>query len=137
MSDQNPVIFYPSKSQLMPVVFNIAAAPFLLYLIQLWPWPPTVVHLGVFGLTTIIAVRYLRRQLQTPRLVFDEPGIIWKTTFPAEDILAVKPYMRALKIWVRVDGVEKEKVINLWWASKEDVQQIFAIASARYGVKEA
>lgn len=136
MNDQNPVVFYPGKAQLMPVVLNIAVSPLLLYLVRLWPWPPTILHLGVFVLTTVIAVRYLRSQLKKPRLVFDEPGIIGKTTYPAGNIQGIKPYMRALRVWVTIDGKEKEKVINLWWASKEDLQRIFSIASERYPVRK-
>lgn len=120
----------------MPVVLNIAVSPLLLYLVRLWPWPPTILHLGVFVLTTVIAVRYLRSQLKKPRLVFDEPGIIGKTTYPAGNIQGIKPYMRALRVWVTIDGKEKEKVINLWWASKEDLQRIFSIASERYPVRK-
>ncbi len=120
----------------MPVVFNIAVSPLLLYLFRLWPWPPTTLHLGVFVLTTIIAARYLRSQLKIPRLVFDTPGIIGKNTYLTEDIRGVKPYMRALRVWVSIDGKEKEKVINLWWASREDLQSIFSIASERYPVRE-
>ena len=136
MTDQNPVIFYPGKKQLMPIVFNIAVSPLLLYLFRLWPWPPTMLHLGAFVLTTLIAMRYLKSQRKKPRLVFDEPGIISKIDFPAEHIKGVKPYMRALRIWIDVDGREKEKVINLWWASKEDLQRIFTIARERYPVRE-
>ena len=136
MSDQNPVIFYPGKTQLMPVVLNIAVSPLLLYLLRLWPWPPTTLHLAVFIITTLIAVRYLKSQLKKPRLVFDEPGIISEIDFPAGHIRGVKPYMRALRIWIDVDDREKEKVINLWWASKEDLQRIYSIACERYTLRE-
>lgn len=120
----------------MPVVFNIAVSPLLLYLFRLWPWPPTTLHLAVFVLTTVIALRYLKAQLKKPRLVFDEPGIISKTVYPAADITGVKPYMRALQVWVLIDGKEKEKVINLWWASKDDLQRIYQIATERFAVRE-
>jgi hypothetical protein len=40
--------------------------------------------------------------------------------------------MRALRIKFNKDGKEKEKVLNLWWASKNDIKKIYEIASARY-----
>ena len=136
MNEKNPVIFYPGKAQLMQVAVNIAISPLLLYLFRIWPWPPTTVHLGAFFLTTILALRFYQSQKQRPKLVFDEPGIISSKTYAANDIVGVKPYMRALRIWVMIDGREKEKVVNLWWASKEDLQRIFATASERYKVRD-
>lgn len=136
MNEKNPVIFYPAKIQLIPVALNIAISPFLLYLFRLWPWPPTTIQLGAFFLTGILALRFYRAQMQNPKLVFDEPGIISSKTYAANDIVGVKPYMRALRIWIMVDGREKDEVINLWWAGKEDLQRIFAIASERYKVRE-
>lgn len=136
MNEKNPVIFYPGKAQLIQVAVNIAISPLLLYLFRIWPWPPTTVHLGAFFLTTILAFRFYQSQLQRPKLVFDEPGIISSKTYAAKDIVGVKPYMRALRIWVMIDGIEKEKVVNLWWASKEDLQRIFAIACERYKARD-
>jgi len=130
------VSFYPGKKQLMPVAFNIAIAPMLLYLFRLWPWPPTVLHAGVFMLTSIMAVRYVKHHLQKARMVIDDRGIHCGKFYPAESIRGVKPYMRALKIWVDIDGNEKEKVINLWWASKEDLQAIFQQTAERYTLRD-
>lgn len=132
MNDDSPVEFYPGKAQLIPVAFNIALAPMLLYLLGLWPWPPTTLHLGVFFITTIMAFRFVKSRLGKPRLVFDDKGIHFGKSFAAADIRGVKPYMRALKVWVNKDGKVSEKVINLWWASKKDLQAIFAQASQRY-----
>jgi hypothetical protein len=133
---QNSVSFYPGKKQLIPVAFNIAVAPMLLYLFRLWPWPPTVLHMAVFALTSIMAVRYVKYHVQKARMVIDDFGIHCGKSYPADSIRAVKPYMRALKVWVDIDGKEKEKVINLWWVSKEGLQAIFQQASERYGLRE-
>ena len=137
MSEQKTVAFFPGKTQLMPVTFNIAVAPFVLYLIGIWPWPPTVWHLGVFGVTTVIAVRYLRTRLARPGLILDEKGIHYGgRSYVDTEIEGVKPYMRALKIRVSQDGNVSEKVINLWWASREDVQAIISLVSQRYKLVE-
>ena len=133
---QSSISFYPGKKQLIPLAFNIAVAPMLLYLFGLWPWPPTVLHMAVFALTIIMAVRYVKYHLQKARMVIDDSGIHCGKFYPADSIRAVKPYMRALKVWVDIDGNEKEKVINLWWASKEDLQVIFQQASERYSLRE-
>jgi hypothetical protein len=133
---QNSISFYPSKKQLIPVAFNIAVAPMLLYLVRLWPWPPTVLHMAVFALTIIMAVRYVKYHLQKARMVIDDSGIHCGKFYPADSIRAVKPYMRALKVWIEIDGKEKEKVINLWWAGKADLQAIFQQASERYTIRE-
>ena len=135
-SVQKAVSFYPGKKQLMPVAINIAIAPIMLYILRIWPWPPTVVHLAVFVLTSIMALRYFKYQLQKVRMVIDDSGIHCGQSYPAESILAVKPYMRALKIWINVDGKEREKVLNLWWAGKEDIQSICQLASERFSLRE-
>ena len=132
----NSVSFFPGKKQLIPLAFNIAVAPMLLYLFGLWPWPPTILHLAVFALTGVMAVRFVKHHLKKARMVIDDSGIHCGRSYPADSIRGVKPYMRALKVWVEIDGKEKEKVINLWWASKEDLQAIFQQASERYGLRD-
>ena len=136
MSEQDSVTFYSGKKQLMPIAFNIAVAPMLLYLFRLWPWPPTTLHLVAFILSTVLAFRYYKSRLVKPRLVFDANGIHCGASYGADVIEGVKPYMRALKIFVNVDGKQKEKVVNLWWASKEDLQSIFETAISRYQLVE-
>ena len=120
----------------MPLAFNIAVAPMLLYLFGLWPWPPTLLHMAVFVLTSTMAARFVTHHLQKARMVIDDSGIHCGRSYPADSIRAVKPYMRALKVWVEIDGNEIEKVINLWWASKEDLQVIFQQATERYSLRE-
>ena len=136
MNDQNSIAFYPGKTQLLPIAFNIAISPVLLYLVGLWPWPPTTLHLAVFVVTTITAIRFLKSRLGKSRLVFDNAGIHCGVSYPSESISCVKPYMRALTIRINEDGKEKEKIINLWWASKEDIKKIYEIATTRYRLME-
>lgn len=136
MNDQNSIAFYPGKTQLLPIAFNIAISPMLLYLIGLWPWPPTMLHLAVFVVTTITAIRFLKSRLGKSRLVFDNAGIHCGVSYPSESISGVKPYMRALTIRINKDGKEKEKIINLWWASKDDIKKIYEIATTRYRLME-
>lgn len=132
----NPVSFYPGKKQLIPLAFNIAIAPMLLYLLGFWPWPPTVLHIAVFALTSTMAVRFVKHHLQKARLVIDDAGIHCGRSYPANSIRGVKPYMRGLKVWIDKDGSEIEKVINLWWASKDDLQVIFQQATERYTLRD-
>ncbi len=135
MSEQESVVFYPGKAKLIPVALNIAIAPMLLYFSGVWPWPPTVLHILVFVLTAIIAFQFVKRSLKKPRMIFDNKGIHYGgVIYPTESIIAIKPYMRALKIKIDKEGKEKEKVVNLWWAGKDDIRKIYETATARYKI---
>jgi hypothetical protein len=135
MSEQESVVFYPGKAKLIPIAFNIAVVPMLLYFSGVWPWPPTILHMVVFVLTAIVAVKFIKRSIKKPRLIFDNEGIhCGGVTYPTESIISIQPYMRALRIKFNKDGKEKEKVLNLWWASKNDIRRIYEIATARYKV---
>ena len=133
MSEQESVVFYPGKSKLIPIAFNIAVVPMLLYFSGLWPWPPTPLHIVVFVLTAVVAVKFISRSIKKPRLIFDNDGIhCGGISYPAESVISVQPYMRALRIKFNKGDREKEKVINLWWASKKDIRKIYETAAARY-----
>jgi hypothetical protein len=135
MSEEETVIFYPGKAKLIPIAFNIAIVPMLLYFSGVWPWPPTILHMVVFVLTAIVAVKFIKRSIKKPRLIFDNKGIhCGGVTYPTELIISIQPYMRALRIKFNKDGKEKEKVLNLWWASKKDIGRIYEIATERYKV---
>jgi hypothetical protein len=128
-----PVTFYPGKKQLLPIAFNIAVAPMLLYLLGLWAWPPSLVHLVAFVFTSLIAIRFVRSHQAQPALMFDQEGIRLKRQFyPVEQIKAVKPYMRTLKIQLEIDGKTSEKVVNLWWAGGDIIESIYREATTRY-----
>lgn len=131
--EMEPAIFYPGKKQLLPIAFNIAVAPMLLYLFGLWSWPPTLVHLIAFIFTSIIAIRFVRGHLAQPALVFDQLGIHQpKQFYPAEQIKAVKPHFRSLKIQLEVDGESVEKSIGLWWAGGDIIESIYRETGNRY-----
>jgi fucose 4-O-acetylase-like acetyltransferase len=135
MSEEETVVFYPGKAKLIPIAFNIAIVPMLLYFSGVWPWPPTILHMVVFVLTAIVAVKFIKRSIKKPRLIFDNKGIHFGgVTYPTELIISIQPYMRALRIKFNKDGKEKEKVLNLWWASKKDIGRIYEIATERYKV---
>ena len=135
MNEQESVVFYPGKAKLIPIGLNIAVVPMLLYFSGVWPWPPTNLHIFVFILTTIVAVQFIKRSVKKPRLIFDNEGIhCGGVTYPTGLIISIQPYMRALRIKFNKDGKEKEKVLNLWWASKKDIQRIYEIATKRYKV---
>ena len=135
MNEQNQILFFPGKIQLLPISFNIAISPMLLYLSGLWPWPPSPLHAVVFILAIVVAVRFTRKSITRPRLIFDENGIQFAgVTYRSDSIVGVLPYMKALRVWINTDEGEKERLINLWWASKDDIRKIFEIATTRYPV---
>jgi hypothetical protein len=135
MSEQESVVFYPGKARLIPIAFNIAISPILLYLSGIWAWQPTILDIGVFVLTAIIAVQFVKQNTSRPRIIFDNEGIhCGGVSYPIESIIAIKPYMRALKIKIDNEGKEKEKVVNLWWAGKNDLRRIYETATSRYKV---
>ena len=134
MSADAPIIFYPGKLRLFHIALNIAVAPLLLYLFKIWSWPPTLIHLVVFGITAALSMRFFRVRAGKPRLVFDDAGIHCETSYAAENIRGVKPAIGALKIRIEEAGAADDQVINLWWASKADLQAITTLATARYGV---
>ena len=67
MSLDKPVEFYSSKPRVIHMAFNIALAPVLLYLIGVWPWPPTLPHYITFLITGLIGMRYARQRLGQAR----------------------------------------------------------------------
>ena len=135
MNEQEAVVFYPGKAKLIPIALNIAVVPMLLYFSGVWPWPPTTLHMIVFILTTIVAVKFIQRSIKKPRLIFDNEGIhCGGSTYPTELIISIQPNMRALRIKFDQEGKEKEKVLNLWWASKKDIKRIYEIAAERYKI---
>ncbi len=137
MSEQEPVVFYPGKIKLIPIALNIAVAPMLLYFLGLWPWPPTALHFAVFALTAIVAFQFVKRSIKKPRMIFDNEGIHFGgVSYPTKSIISIQPYMRALRIKFDKEGKEKEKIANLWWASKDDIRRIYEIATARYTVMD-
>ena len=56
-------IFYSSKPRTIHVAVNIALAPVLLYLLGIWPWPPTLPHYITFFITGLIGMRYAKQRL--------------------------------------------------------------------------
>jgi hypothetical protein len=136
MSDNPPIVFYPGKIRLFHIAINLALMPLLLYLFKIWAWPPTVVHMAVFGLSAMMALRFYRVRAGKPRLMFDDAGIHGEVSYTSADIRGVKPTLGALRLRVDGEGGHGEHLINLWWASKADLREIFAIAVERYGLMD-
>jgi len=111
---------------------NIAVAPILLYLVGVWPWPPTVPHYIVFAITLLIALNYLRQRWHTPRLVLDEKGLFCGQFYAAENIYRADATLRSVQLTILKDGKVKQKIISLGWASKEDYQAIVNLLSKRF-----
>ena len=139
MEHQEPIQFYSSKPRLVHMASNIALAPALLYLVGLWPWPPTTPHYITFGITGLIAMRYARLRWHQPRLAVNHEGIYCGAFYPWESIRHMQTVMRALKLTVmNDDGRVKDKVLNLGWASNADFKIIIDTISdhyQRYGTK--
>ncbi len=125
-------IFYSSKPRTIHVAVNIALAPVLLYLLGIWPWPPTLPHYITFFITGLIGMRYAKLRLGQARLALDEKGLYCGEFYPAESIRNVQPVMRALKLTLMQDGEVKEKIINLGWASNNDFNVIVQLVVERF-----
>lgn len=135
MNDESTTVFYSSKPRVAHMAVNIALAPALLYLVGIWPWPPTLPHYITFFVTGLIGMRYAKQRWQQPRLALDEKGLYCGDFYPAESIRNVQTMMRALKLTVLADGEVKEKVINLGWASNDDYKAIVELLTERFGNK--
>lgn len=137
MSDRQPIQFFSSKPRLIHMALNIALAPVLLYLVGIWPWPPTLPHYVTFAITGLIGHRYARQRWSQPRLVVDERGITCGQFYAWETIREVQTVMRALKLSVLRDGEMKQKVLNLGWASNEDFKAIVQLIAERFEQKSS
>jgi hypothetical protein len=112
VSERQPIQFYSSKPRLLHVAANIALAPALLYLVGLWPWPPTLPHYITLGITGLIAMRYAKLRWHQPR---------------------VQTVMRAFKLTLmHDDGRVSQKVLNLGWASNDDYKKIIALVTENF-----
>ena len=137
MNDDQPIEFYSSKPRLVHMAVNIALAPVLLYLVGIWPWPPTLPHYITFAITGLIAHRYARLRWNQPRLIVDRRGLTCGEFYSWESIRQVQTVMRALKLTLMRDGEVKEKAINLGWASNDDFKAIVQLISERFAEKSS
>ena len=126
------LVFYSSKPRVIHMALNIALAPVLLYLLGIWPWPPTLPHYITFFITGLIGMRYARQRLGQVRLAIDDKGLYSDEFYPAESIRNVQTVMRALKLTLLQDGEVKEKIINLGWASNDDFRTIVRLMGERF-----
>ena len=129
---ENRQVFYSSKPRVIHMALNIALAPVLLYLVGLWPWPPTLPHYATFFITGLIGMRYAKQRLGQPRLALDEKGLYYDDFYPAENIRNVQTVMRALKLTLMENGQVREKIINLGWASNADFVRIVELLAERF-----
>ena len=133
MNDEQPIQFYSSKPRLVHMALNIALAPALLYLVGIWPWPPTLAHYITFAITGLIAMRYARQRWRQPRLIIDGRGLTCGEFYPWESIRQVQTVMRAFKLTLmQDDGQVRQKVLNLGWASNDDFKTIVRIITERF-----
>ena len=133
MNEPQPIQFYSSKPRLLHMAANIGLAPVLLYLVGIWPWPPTLPHYITFAITGLIAMRYARQRWRQPRLVIDDRGLTCGEFYSWESIRHVQTVMRALKLTLMLDdGQVRQKVLNLGWASNDDFKTIVRLITERF-----
>ena len=134
MKDNTRHVFYSSKPRVVHIAVNIAVAPILLYLLGIWPWPPTVPHYLTFLITGLIGFRYAKQRIGRPRLVLDDQGLHFDRLYPTESIRGAQRVLRAVKLTlIQDDGQVQEKVINLGWASNNDFPVIVKLLTERFG----
>jgi hypothetical protein len=131
-ADGEQQVFFSSKPRLVHMAINIAVAPFLLYLLGAWTWPPVLQHYIVFTITFLMAVHYARQRWQLPRLVLDANGLTCGRFYPADNIYRAEPSLRSVTLTVLADGRVKNKIISLGWASREDCQAIQQLLASRF-----
>jgi hypothetical protein len=131
-ADSEQQVFFSSKPRLVHMAINIAVAPFLLYLLGAWTWPPVLQHYIVFTITFLMAVHYARQRWQLPRLVLDANGLTCGRFYPADNIYRAEPSLRSVTLTVLADGRVKNKIISLGWASREDCQAIQQLLASRF-----
>ena len=132
MRDDEQHLFYSSKRHVIHMGINIAIAPFLLYLLQIWAWPPVLPHYIVFVITAVIAIRYMRQRIKTPRLMLDETGLHADQLYPAENIYRAEPSYKSVTLSYLAEGQVKTKVIGLGWASRADCETIQQLLADRF-----
>ena len=111
---------------------NIAVAPLLLYLLGVWPWPPSIPHYIVFAISMLIALNYLRQRWHSPRLVLDDKGLFCGAFYPAENIYRADATLRSVQLTILKDGKVKQKIVSLGWASKNDYNSIVQLLGERF-----
>jgi len=132
MTENEPIKFYSSKPRLIHMAVNISVSPILLYLLGVWPWPPSMPHYIVFAITMLIAIHYLRQRWRNPRLVLDDKGLFCGAFYPAENIFRADATLRSVQLTILKDGKVKQKIVSLGWASKDDYKAIVQLLSARF-----
>jgi len=132
MKSEKQIVFYSSKLRVIHMALNITLAPVLLYLFKIWSWPPTLPHYVTFLITGLIGMRYAKHRLGRPRLALDEEGLYADKFYPTESIRNVQTVMRTLKLTLEENGVIKEEIINLGWASNDDFATIVQLLTERF-----
>jgi len=132
MDNASKQVFYASKLRILHMAANITLAPFLLYLVGAWSWPPQLPHYIVFAITALMALHYSRRHWNTPRLVLDDSGLHCGAFYETDNIYRAEPAIRSVVLTILKDGKVKEKIISLGWSSREDYKAIVTLLSERF-----
>lgn len=132
MNQETEYRFYWSRLHLVHMAINIGLAPVLLYLLGFWSWPPTIIHLGTFAITLMIALRYAHNRWQEPKLILNKEGLTCGKFYPSDIIYKATPSMRSVSLTLYSDNQLRLKEIHLGWASADDRQQIQQLLAERF-----
>ena len=129
MSDSTTHSFCYSKGRIIHVAINIALSPVLFIVVGVWSWPPTGMQALIYLASFLAAVAYSRYRWQQPVLFIDDNGIRGKKSFEFASLEKCALIFRSLRLKLSADKGGQEEVLNLNWASKEDIQKIVALVN--------
>ncbi len=117
--------YYTSRGRMLHSAVNIALAPVLLYLFRYWNWPPDWSHLPWFLASSGVAAFFVVQRRRTPKFIIGETTIsAGNRTWRQDQLVAIQPVLRQLRVVVDEDGSRRESVIAMGWASAQDYREI-------------
>jgi hypothetical protein len=127
LSSSNPTHeFFMSKRKLIHFALNLALAPAILYVFRIWPWPPAPVHLAVFGITSVMAIKFYMHNRKQPKLIADSTGIQGKFFVERDSIKDISLHGNLLKFSTESNGHYEERSMRLWWAEVGELEFILS-----------
>jgi hypothetical protein len=118
--------FFMSRRKLIHFALNLALAPAILYVFRVWPWPPAPIHLAVFGITTVMALKFYQHNRKQPKLIADSSGIRGKFFVERDSIRNISLQGNLLKFTTESNGLSEERSMRLWWAEVAELDFILS-----------
>ncbi len=132
MGEQKEFHFFYSKLHLFHLAVNIGLAPALFYVLRLWSWPPQLDHMVVFAISFMVAIFFVRRRMNTPKLSVTNAGVTFGKFYPTEIIFQARPEIRSVTLTMYSNKQVTQRIIHLGWASKEDREVIQKLLAERF-----